>query len=148
MYSVRVTASESRYFVGSAPTRRNASASSSAFTDQVRVILKYFTCVTSFPPQTGALFLGPAAQLGLDRGQPRRGEVPVPFHRQLEHAPDRGELRQGEIPQLGLQPGHVPKEQHVVAVRVVVGQRPMVAVGPPAAAVFLPVRSLDHEPGE
>src|SRR5687767_12399925 len=46
MYSTRVTSSDSRCSVGLAATKRNASASSSAFTDQDRLILKYFMCIT------------------------------------------------------------------------------------------------------
>src|SRR4051812_14934054 len=46
MYSARVTSSDSRCSVGFAATRRNASASSSAFTDHVRLILKYFIVLT------------------------------------------------------------------------------------------------------
>src|SRR5688572_10127368 len=53
LYSVLVTVSESRYLAGSAAISFTASDSSSALTAQVLVILKYFICLTTFPPATG-----------------------------------------------------------------------------------------------
>src|SRR5260370_37321803 len=52
LYSVLVTVSESRYFTGSAAMSLIVSASDSALTAQVLVILKYFTCITSSPTVT------------------------------------------------------------------------------------------------